>query len=297
MYSPRPFIVDILLQVYGGKVGVVGEAAGLDLTYPYEHLGDGLSALTNSNSSTFFEGASNPMVIVGSTVFRDPAAMAKVRDFAAKAGVSVSVLHDCASAVGALDVGFVPGKSARDDENDKKKVVYLLNADDYDEGLVDDGAFVIYQGHHGDKGAARADVVLPGAAYTEKYATYVNTEGRAQTTKNAVSPLGSGRVDWEIVRALSEVCGWGGMMDVDDLDAVRRRVEEVGGVGLGRRIWGGAGGLAVEGDWWKGYGEGSGRSGRSERSERLGTWVDEFYMTDVVSRASKVMARCVKYKA
>lgn len=136
--------------MYGGKVGVVGEAAGLDLTYPYEHLGDGLSALTNSNSSTFFKGASNPMVIVGSTVFRDPAAMAKVRDFAAKAGVSVSVLHDCASAVGALDVGFVPGKSARDDDNDddeneKKKVVYLLNADDYDEGLVDDGAFVIYQ--------------------------------------------------------------------------------------------------------------------------------------------------------
>ena len=103
-YSPHPFIIIIIipLQVYGGKVGVVGEAAGLDLTYPYEHLGDGLSALTNSNSSTFFKGASNPMVIVGSTVFRDPAAMAKVRDFAAKAGVSVSVLHDCASAVGAL---------------------------------------------------------------------------------------------------------------------------------------------------------------------------------------------------
>ena len=283
--------------VYGGRVGLVGTEA--DLTYPHEHLGESIDVLSTAASTKFFEGASSPMVIVGASVFKDPATMAKVRDFAAKVGVPINVLHDCASAVGALDVGFVPGKSAReskDSHGGNPKVVYLLNADDYDDALVDESAFVIYQGHHGDKGAARADVVLPGAAYTEKYATYVNTEGRAQTTKNAVGVVADARVDWEIVRALAEVCkARDDMMDIVDLDGVRRRVEEVGGTGL----VGGRGALVdgdwrVDGDWWSGYGKDD--KGKKGESKRLGTWVEEFYMTDVVSRASKVMARCVKYK-
>ena len=222
----------------------------------------------------------------------------------------------------------MPGKSARENPQNPK-VVYLLNADDYDDSLVDDGAFVIYQvrsfvrlfvclficflvhhfvagrpaerptdsivdrtisqGHHGDKGAARADVVLPAAAYTEKYATYVNTEGRAQTTKNAVSTLADSRVDWEIVRALSEVCG--APLPVDDLDAVRARMADVA-PSLTRRNELVVGGMEVRGDWWSGY---RGERG-DERGLRVSSWVDEFYMTDVVSRASKVMARCVKYK-
>ncbi len=269
--------------VYGGKVGVVGDT-GMDLTYPYEHLSEGVSNL--SDHARFFEGATSPMVIVGSTVFRNPGAMAKARDFAAKTGATLSVLHDCASAVGALDAGFVPGKSARDNPPSKAKVVYLLNADDYVDSLVDDGAFVIYQGHHGDKGAARADVVLPAAAYTEKYATYVNTEGRAQTTKNAVSTLADSRVDWEIVRALSEVCG--ATLPVENLEAVRARMAEVA-PSLARRNELCGTSLDVGGDWWSGYAKGAGDS-------PISSWVDEFYMTDVISRASKVMARCVKYK-
>lgn len=271
--------------VYGGKVGVVGDAS-MDLTYPHEHLSEGVDDL--AAHAKFFEGAVSPMIIVGSSVFRNPGAMSKVRDFAAKSGAALNVLHDCASAAGALDAGFVPGKSARENPQNPK-VVYLLNADDYDDSLVDDGTFVIYQGHHGDKGAARADVVLPAAAYTEKYATYVNTEGRAQTTKNAVSTLADSRVDWEIVRALSEVCG--APLPVDDLDAVRARMADVA-PSLTRRNELVVGGMEVRGDWWSGY---RGERG-DERGLRVSSWVDEFYMTDVVSRASKVMARCVKYK-
>ena len=132
--------------------------------------------------------------------------------------------------------------------------------------------------------------MLPAAAYTEKYATYVNTEGRAQTTKNAVSTLADSRVDWEIVRALSEVCG--ATLPVDDLEAVRARMAEVA-PSLARRNELVVGGMGVLGDWWSGHG---GRGGDQKESLRVSSCVGEFYMTDVVSRASKVMARCVKYK-
>src|SRR5262249_36252563 len=116
-----------------------------------------------------------------------------------------------AARVGGLDLGLVPGKGGRDvrgivDGAAKGEiaVVYLLGADEIDTGKLG-SAFVVYQGHHGDAGARRADVVLPGAAYTEKDATYVSTEGRAQLGRRAVFPPGDAREDWKILRALSEV--------------------------------------------------------------------------------------------
>lgn len=114
-----------------------------------------------------------------------------------------NVLHESASRVAALDIGFQPSASAR--SAGPAKFVYLLGADDYAEAEVPAGAFVVYQGHHGDKGATRADVVLPGAAYTEKSGLYVNFEGRVQQTRAAVPMVGDAREDWKIVRALSEV--------------------------------------------------------------------------------------------
>jgi NADH dehydrogenase (ubiquinone) Fe-S protein 1 len=277
--------------MYGGKVGVVGQAS--DLTYPYQHLGESLAAGLNAAAAQkFFQGAENPVIVVGSTVFQDPSAMAAVHDFVSKQGPAaptLNVLHDCASAVGALDSGFIPGKSVRDSGASARKVVYLLNADDYENALVDDAAFVIYQGHHGDKGASRADVVLPGAAYTEKYATYVNTEGRSQTTKNAVAPVAEARVDWEIIRALSEVCGK--TLPVDSLEDVRERMAEVAPSLVHRNKISGAGErIAVDGAWWRMFAEKKGGE------VKVGTAIEQFYMTDAVSRASKIMARCVKYK-
>ena len=91
-------------------------------------------------------------------------------------------------------------------ETGQLDVVYLLGADEFDASKLG-STFVIYQGSHGDRGAHRADVILPGAAYTEKSATYVNTEGRAQMTTPAIFPPGEAKEDWKIVRALSEATG------------------------------------------------------------------------------------------
>ncbi|MGD9502743.1 MAG: molybdopterin-dependent oxidoreductase, partial [Methyloceanibacter sp.] len=124
-----------------------------------------------------------------------------------------NVLHSAAARVGGLDLGFVPGEGGRDvsgvldgASDGSVEAVYLLGADEIDMARLG-GAFVIYQGSHGDAGAHRADVILPGAAYTEKTAIYVNTEGRPQMTARATFPPGEAREDWKIVRALSGVLG------------------------------------------------------------------------------------------
>ncbi len=124
-----------------------------------------------------------------------------------------SVLHTAAARVAGLDLGFVPGKGGRDVEailegaqKGDIDVVYLLGADEIEVERLG-SAFVVYQGSHGDRGAHRADVILPGAAYTEKDALYVNTEGRPQMTARAIFPPGEAREDWKIIRALSGVLG------------------------------------------------------------------------------------------
>jgi len=127
----------------------------------------------------------------------------------------VNVLHRAASRVGALDVGFVPQAGGKDftgiiegSKNGSIKALYLLGADEFEaKAQIGWKCFTIYQGHHGDAGAARADVILPGAAYTEKDGIYVNTEGRVQYARKASSPPGGAREDWTILRALSEVIG------------------------------------------------------------------------------------------
>ena len=117
------------------------------------------------------------------------------------------VLQHAGGAVGALDVGFVPGPTASPLKD--AKLVFLLGADEPAIDEIAKDAFVIYQGHHGDKGAARADLILPAAAYTEKSGTYVNTEGRVQRTARALDPPGDARDDWAILVALSKVTVWG----------------------------------------------------------------------------------------
>jgi NADH-quinone oxidoreductase subunit G len=138
------------------------------------------------------------------------------------------VLHTAAARVAGLDLGFVPGKGGLAVEailaaagKGSVEVVYLLGADEIDMERLGD-AFVIYQGSHGDRGAHRADVILPGAAYTEKDGTYVNTEGRAQMTARAIFPPGEAREDWKIVRALSAVLGE--PLPFDSLQALRAKM-------------------------------------------------------------------------
>lgn len=206
----------------GLKVGVVGQAA--DVTYPVDYLGAGPETLVDiANGRHAFaevlKSAKYPMVIVGQSAFARADGLAVL---AAAARIAVdaclgkdaawngfNVLHTAAARVAGLDLGFVPGKGGKDLAGilgGGLEFVYLLGADECDfSGLG--SAFVVYQGSHGDHGASRADVVLPGAAYTEKSATYVNTEGRAQQTVKAAFAPGDAKEDWTILRALSQQAG------------------------------------------------------------------------------------------
>src|SRR6185437_7052658 len=134
-----------------------------------------------------------------------------------------AVLHDAASRVGAFDIGFAPGagglSAAQMTTFGTLDVLFLLGADEI---KVPDGTFVVYIGTHGDQGAHRADVILPGAAYTEKSAIFANTEGRVQITGRAAFPPGEAREDWAIIRALSDVLGK--KLPYDSLPALRQAI-------------------------------------------------------------------------
>ena len=163
------------------------------------------------------KAAQHPLIILGAGALARPdgAAIAALAAKAAQAVGAVkdgwngfSVLQSVASRVGALDLGFVPPKggmnAAKIAGTGGLDVVFLLGADEVE---VAPGAFVIYLGTHGDSGAHRADVILPGAAYPEKSGIYVNTEGRVQMAARASFPPGEAREDWAILRALSDVLG------------------------------------------------------------------------------------------
>jgi NADH-quinone oxidoreductase subunit G len=198
----------------GAPIGVIG--AGADLSYKYDHLGRGPESLAQGWDRPS-KDAAKPMVIVGPGAFARPdgvAVLASLAKAALAAGVvkdgwnGFNVLHGAASRVGGLDLGVVPGEGGLDAPAMAKAnaldVVINLGADEID---IEPGAFVIYIGTHGDRGARRADVILPGAAYTEKSGIYVNTEGRPQFAERAVFPPGDAREDWSILRALSDPLG------------------------------------------------------------------------------------------
>ncbi len=203
-------------------VGLIGVRA--DLTYPFEYLGAGpdtLQQIANGKHpfADVLKAAKKPMVIIGQGAFARADGLAILSlaarlQLAASAGKDgawngFSVLHTAAARVAGLDLGFVPAKGGKDITgilSGGMDVVYLLGADECNlSGL--NSSFVIYQGSHGDAGALGADVVLPGSTYTEKSATYVNTEGRAQQTVKAAFAPGEAKEDWTIIRALSARAG------------------------------------------------------------------------------------------
>src|SRR6266446_360823 len=228
-----------------GRCAIASIGPAVDLTYPVERLGAGAATLRDlvEGKVSFLDrlkAAKNPMIIVGmGALAREDgsAVLALTRDLAGKVNAvrddwnGFAVLHAAASRVGGLDLGLVPGQSGRDVagilagcEKREIEVVYLLAADELDTKKLGK-AFVIYQGHHGDAGAHRADVILPGAAYTEKPGTYVSTEGRVQLAQRAVYPPGDAREDWTILRALSGQLGR--KLPYDSLPQLRRHLAEV----------------------------------------------------------------------
>lgn len=275
----------------GAKIASIGPKA--DLTYTVKHLGEDPGSLAElaAGKGVVFQklaAATAPMIIVGSGVLQRAdanAVLAKIHAIALKAGVvkegwnGFNILHSSASRVGALDLGFVPAAGA---DKYSPKFIYLLGADD-SVGDIPDDAFVVYQGHHGDAGASRANVVLPGAAYTEKNATYVNTEGRPQRAVKAVPTVGDARDDWKIIRALSEIAGK--TLPYDDLAGVRKRLVEVSPTFAQT-------GVAQQALWLNGDSLAHKQKGK-ESSEPFTSSVPQFFMTDVISRASRTMARCI----
>ncbi|MTJ84123.1 MAG: NADH-quinone oxidoreductase subunit G [Telmatospirillum sp.] len=279
----------------GFPIAAVGPEA--DLTYRYDHLGDDPALLTaiaegRHPFAEVLKTARKPMLVIGQgALARSDGAilLGLARRIAEATGMvtadwnGFNVLHLAAARVAALDLGLVPGADGRDVAGILEgaaggaiEVVYLLGADEIDMSRLGN-AFVIYQGHHGDAGAHRADVILPGAAYTEKSATYVNTEGRVQHTQMAVFPPGEAREDWKILRALAEALGH--RPAYDTLAEVRKRLAEVSPV-FGRV-------QAQLPPVWVPFGE----EGAPDAA-RLSSPVDNFYMTDPISRASRTMAAC-----
>jgi NADH-quinone oxidoreductase subunit G len=275
-------------------LALIGERA--ELTYPHRYLGAGPETLEtiaagHGEDFDYLRQVERPMLLLGAGVMTrtDGAAVAALAAKAAMALGAVqsdwngfSMLHTAASRVGTLDIGLVPGEgglTAREmAASGTLDVAFLLGADEVE---IAPGAFVVYIGTHGDRGAHRADVILPGAAYPEKSGIYVNTEGRVQMGLRAAFPPGEARDDWAILRALSEALG--AKLPYDSLAALRRalfaahphlqRIDQIE----------------------------PGNPGDIERLANLGgtpdrapfrSAIDDFYLTSPIARASAVMAEC-----
>ncbi len=276
------------------KVGLIGENP--DLTYDYEHLGAGTETLTDlaagkHSFADVLKNAKNPIVLVGAGVAarHDGAAvLALAAKLASDFGVmkdgwnGFAVLQKAASQVGALDIGFAPGAGtltvAQMTTFGTLDVLFSLGADEI---APADGTFVVYIGTHGDKGAHRADVILPGAAYTEKAGIYVNTEGRVQMANRAAFPPGEAREDWAIIRALSEAVGK--KLPFDSLAQLRQALFKA--VPHLMRI------DQIEAGDAAGVKALAARGGSVEKGA-FKSPIEDFYLTNPIARASAVMAEC-----
>ncbi|MBO0344551.1 NADH-quinone oxidoreductase subunit NuoG [Roseibium limicola] len=283
----------------GLKVGVIGQAA--DLTYETTYLGAGTDTLRDliAGKNSFLDvlkAAKKPMIIVGQGALARVDG-ASILGHAAKLAQSVgaisadwngfNVLHTAASRVGGLDIGFVPGEGGKSvldmqhaGENGELDAVFLLGADEMDMGAFAQ-TFTVYIGTHGDRGAHTADVILPGATYTEKSGIYVNTEGRVQVANRAGFPVGDARDDWAILRALSAVLGQ--QLPFDSLTELRAKLGQdhphlltIDGIEP-----------VVDGEL-----DNLAKLAGNLEAAGFANAVNEFYLTNPIARASKTMAEC-----
>ncbi len=257
---------------HGAEVGLIGPA--VDLTYDYRHLGADRSAL----ASVAGKAAEPALVIVGQGALTGADGEAVLaRAMAAAAGGKLLILHTAAARVGAMDVG-ASTEGGLPAALEGAEVIYNLGADEID---LPAGAFVVYQGHHGDRGAHRADVILPGAAYTEENGLFVNTEGRPQLALRAGFPPGEAKENWAILRALSAELG--AQLPWDSLAALRQNLiaahPHLGAID------------AVPANEWQPLPEAALGSGP------FGLAIRDFYLTNPIARASALMAECSRLAA
>jgi NADH-quinone oxidoreductase subunit G len=281
----------------GFTAGLIG--APHQLTYPVEQIGVGpeaIKALLDGTApfAAVLEAAKKPMVILGAGILARPDGAdihAAAWQLALKYNMlnaewhGFNVLHHAAARTGALDIGFVPderGKATSQMLRDGVDVLWLQGADELDVAAIGSKTFVIYQGHNGDAGAARADVILPGSAYTEKDGTYVNTEGRVQYGALAVKPPGDAREDWRIIRALSAYMGHALPFDtLQDLRAHLVASYPVFSAENGFHRFAGTDSTVPAGDV------------AAMSSAPFAPVFANYYQTDSISRASPTMAACI----
>lgn len=280
----------------GAKIAYIGEE--LELNYKAQHLGrtanilEEILAGKNSFSKTL-EGAKNPAVIIGYDALVRPdseAILCEAQNIAEKYKMlredwnGFNVLHRAASRVGGLDLEILPSRKGKSTSEIIQacakadiEVLYLLGADEIDMEAIG-SVFVIYQGHHGDKGAHRADVILPGSAYTEKDATYVNTEGRVQNSYLAVYPPGEAKEDWKIISLVAKASGK--ELPYNSTGDLRIKMIEI------------APHFAKVDECVDAEIHIVGSAGKIDGTP-ISSTLKNFYMTDPISRASKTMAQCV----
>ena len=269
-----------------------------ELNYEYEHYGTSPKILEEilSGDHPVYEKlceAELPMIITSSHVLSredGDGVYNTLKMIAEKTNVfdadnswnGLNILHNEASRVGLMDLGVQQYQG--NDSIKNAKLIYLLAADEFREEDIPEDAFVIYQGHTGDKGAHFADLVLPGASYLEKHGSYVNTDGRVQIARKVVGTPALAREDWAILRALSEELGQ--PLPYDNVDQIRDRIVELAPHllkydGLEASSFGE---LAIEH-----------KSGSTKLNDvPFADTIDNFYMTDAISRQSSVMAKCSK---
>lgn len=284
----------------GLDVALIGEKA--DLTYPYKHLGESLFALSGllDESNDFAKKLKNakfPAVIIGASVFDSSnisSILSAFQQLFDRYKIirddwnGFNILHTAAARVGALDLGFYPSEEGYDIQGILKgcqesqiKFLYLLGVDEIDMTNLKD-TFIVYQGHHGDVGAHHANVILPGAAYTEKTAIYVNTEGRPQYVNQAIQPPGDAKEDWKIIRALSERLGKTLPFETQQDVWLRMASENSVFCEIGK----------IKPSSWENLSDDQQKPKLSKNS--IKPVIDNFYMTDVITRHSLTMATCVK---
>jgi NADH-quinone oxidoreductase subunit G len=254
----------------GANIGLIGEA--VDLTYDYAHVGTDRAALNSLLGKQYGAVKDAPsVVIVGQGALREAdgsAVLGAAMQLAVETNSKLMVLHTAAGRVGAMDVNAV-NENGMDGVN-AAEVIYNLGADEVDIG---DGAFVIYQGSHGDRGAHRADVILPAAAYTEENGLFVNTEGRPQLAMRAGFAPGEAKENWAILRALSAELD--ATLPYDSLAQLRQGMvaahPHLAGVDQ-----------VAENEW---VAVGTGKLGDAAFRNA----VSDFYLTNPIARASEVM--------
>ena len=278
-----------------GNFPIAAIGAPIDLTYDAEFIGAGPETLTellagNQSFADVLAKAEKPMIIIGQGALTredGDAVLAAAIELAAKTGADFNMLHTAAARVAGLDLGLLPGEGGLDvagiqqgAQSGSIENVILYGADEMP-GVSFGDAFVVYIGSHGDRGAHLADVILPAAAYTEKQATYVNTEGRAQMTEQAATPPGEAREDWKIFRALSARLD--ATLPYDTLNELRAAMYE-------------AASHLAQIDTVVAADEPQAPSAGSMGSEAFTYAVTDFYFTNPIARASATMADCAKAK-